>query len=373
MSNTSANGAETDATLVSLLKHMPDGAFDAWLAGEGAGLAGYIAETTHQEAADVGRRLAVVRANRAALKRCLALPKIEQRTPAWYAAREHILTASDLGQALGKSKYGTRKTLLLQKTKFEERTFDRFARRAMDNGVMFEPMALRAYQMARGGLPVYDFGLLCHPTLTCFGASPDGITALGTCVEIKCPLTRKLTGTVPPHYYYQMQGQMAVCGVTETDYIEAKFERMPASEYLAAPPPACHGVTVRLVDRGTGENRYMHSPPDMAPSEAVAWANSAAGAVLEAEPHTDVGEMVHWHNVRLDIIRVEFDAVAWDTMMAPGILAFHEDRQQMAARLTQGMSPYEGYAEKTKRTVVPRADPDIEPGVNQEFVDSDGE
>lgn len=371
--------AHVDGHLVALLKHMPAGLFEGWMNDHGETLAAYIAERLDAPLADVRTRVAAVRANRAALARCLALPKIEQRTPDWYAARENILTASDLGQALGKSKYGSRTALLLQKTKFVERTFDAFARRAMDNGVMFEPMALRAYQESRGDVPVYDFGLLRHPTLTCFGASPDGITALGTCIEIKCPLSRKLTGVVPDHYYYQMQGQMAVCGVTETDYIEAKFERYSVEDYVAAAggETTAHGVTIRLVKnnkdaeaRADVEAFYIHSPPRMLARAAVDWANREAWAHLEADPLLDVGAIVYWRIVRLDVIRVAFDADAWAATIAPGIQAFHDERQRMAARLTGGETPYEGYAEKKKRERKPPPSP---PADDVDFVDDEAD
>jgi len=370
--------SRVDRQLTALVKHLPTDVFDTWSVDA---MVQYVAETgiDGAERDAIRRRVETVRANRAALKRCLALPVIEQRTPPWYAARENILTASDLGAALGKSKYGTRAELLLQKTKVLERSFDVGARRAMDNGVMFEPMALRAYQESRGDIPAYNLGLLIHPTLKCFGASPDGLTALGCAIEIKAPLYRKLTGEIPEHYYYQMQGQMATCGVSETDYIEAKFLRYTPAAYIAevavaaqADPMAAlshHGVTVRLVrmEGDVPNNVYLHSPPGLTPVDAIAWADRRAWHELQNNADMELGERVYWRCAQLDVQRVRFDAEAWATTVEPAIQAFHDERQVMAARLASGMMPYEGYQVKVKRTRVTKPKVDVVP----DFVDDD--
>lgn len=350
----SAGALALEAALVRVVRHLP-----ARLLDTAPGMSAYVSECLSVEAdlecndTTVGSRLEAVRANRRALAAVRLEPKLEQRSPEWHAAREHILTASDLAQAMGRSAYGTRQALLLQKTKVTAReVFNEFAQKAVDNGVMFEPMALRAYQQARGCVPVYDFGLLRHPTLRCFGASPDGITALGTMIEIKCPLRRKLTGAIPEHYYLQMQGQMATCGITETDYVEAAFQRYDRSDYLAGTgieEDHGHGVTLRFSRQG--ETEYEHSPANQSESEACEWADAAAGARLEADAAVDLAAVVFWRCKELHIHRVPFDAEAWAGTLAPAIQSFHDERQAIMARLNEGLTPYEGWVFPTPKVV----------------------
>ena len=91
-------------------------------------------------------------------------------------------------------------------------------------GNLFEPVASKLYAKMKG-VRVHEFGLLRHPEYDFFGASPDGITDDGIMLEIKCPLKRKIImgGEVPTQYYYQIQGQLDVCGLDNCDYFECEF------------------------------------------------------------------------------------------------------------------------------------------------------
>jgi hypothetical protein len=58
-------------------------------------------------------------------------------------------------------------------------------------------------------------------------------------LEIKCPWRRRIVeGDVPTQYYYQIQAQLAVCGLTECDFFECEFAEPPTEaewERYAAP------------------------------------------------------------------------------------------------------------------------------------------
>jgi putative phage-type endonuclease len=155
------------------------------------------------------------------LQHLLQLPKIEQRTPEWYEARQTLITASDFAQALGEGKFGTQKQLIQKKCGFEQDKFDNSAA-ALRWGTMFEDVACAIYAQ-RNETKIHNFGLLRHPNINYFGASPDGITEDGIMVEIKCPWKRKIDGNVPLQYFYQIQGQLDVCGLSECDYWECEF------------------------------------------------------------------------------------------------------------------------------------------------------
>jgi putative phage-type endonuclease len=170
----------------------------------------------------VNQRVNIVENYVAQLEKLKLLPQVEQRTPEWYAMRKTLITASDFAQALGDAKFGTQRQLYIKKSGYEEDKFNGNSP-PLKWGVMFESVACDIYSR-RYGVVVNEFGLLRHPTIAFFGASPDGITDQGVMLEIKCPFKRKITGEIPLQYYYQIQGQLEVCGLDECDYLECEFE-----------------------------------------------------------------------------------------------------------------------------------------------------
>ena len=158
----------------------------------------------------------------------LKLP--EQRSKEWYEIREHILTASSLADALGKGHFQTRDGLLINKTSEQKDTFSKASRDIMQWGVKYEPVATEFYEYLNN-LKIVEFGLIPHPHLSVFGASPDGICDIGSpngyegrMLEIKCPPKRNFTKEVPKHYWMQMQGQLEVCDLEECDFFQVKLE-----------------------------------------------------------------------------------------------------------------------------------------------------
>jgi putative phage-type endonuclease len=176
-------------------------------------------------ASELEARRARVSPWQAKLRELLLAPGVPQRTPEWYKARETMVTASDIAQALGCAKFGTQRTFFQKKCGApDEQSPFNATLPPLKWGVMYEPVAQAVYSAANLGVKVHEFGLLRHPTLPFVGASPDGITELGVMLEIKCPWRRKIVeGELPSQYYYQIQGQLAVCGLEECDYFECEF------------------------------------------------------------------------------------------------------------------------------------------------------
>lgn len=173
------------------------------------------------------RRLLVEDVLRPQVRALMADAGIPQRTPPWYEARQTMITASDIAQALGCAKFGTQKQFFVKKCgrAEEQKEFDG-SLPPLKWGVMFESAANGVYK-ALNGVRLNEFGLLRHPTVPFLGASPDGITDDGVMVEIKCPWRRKITGEVPLQYYYQIQGQLEVTGLQDCDYFECEFAEVP--------------------------------------------------------------------------------------------------------------------------------------------------
>lgn len=149
-----------------------------------------------------------------------------QRTPEWYEIRRSLLTASDVAGALDIKPYASykgspRADLLIKK--LENRPFGNMF---TAHGQKYEDEA-RDMMASVLGETVIDFGLLVHPVHTWLAASPDGVTHSGKCVEIKCPLRRAIVpGTIPHHYFPQVQCQMQVCGLDTTLFVQYKPAHM---------------------------------------------------------------------------------------------------------------------------------------------------
>ena len=147
--------------------------------------------------------------------------------------RTHMLTASNLADAMGKGHFNTRNQTLLDKC-FGVREENFFSKGIMEHGVKYEGVATALYER-KYGVKIRDFGLLPHPTLKCFGASPDGIVDgldtgttskeyVGRMLEIKCPAKRIITDDTPWHYWAQVQGQLEVTNLEDADFLQVKIE-----------------------------------------------------------------------------------------------------------------------------------------------------
>ncbi len=144
---------------------------------------------------------------------------IEQRSDEWHAARCGSLGASQIADAISKSKDGkgpgATSTNLKARLVVERLTGvqeDSFKNAAMQHGIDNEEAARLAYE-ARTGSFVTEVGLYKHPLLEGTHASPDGLVGEDGLVEIKCPnsathIDTLRTGKIPTKYVYQMQWQM---------------------------------------------------------------------------------------------------------------------------------------------------------------------
>ena len=180
------------------------------------------------------------------------IPVIEQKSDEWHRVRQTIVTASDFAQALNEGKFGTQIDFLHKKSGYKDIPFDNNCP-PLKWGVMFEDVASALYER-RNSAKVIPFGLIKHPSVAHFGASPDGITTLGVMVEIKCPYRRKITNEVPKQYYYQIQGQLDVCGLDECDFLECEFKKVSTVDDLKGMCELCEiGCIVEtLKDEVTG-------------------------------------------------------------------------------------------------------------------------
>jgi hypothetical protein len=108
--------------------------------------------------------------------------------------------------------------------------------------------------------------------LSYFGASPDGISDTGIMLEIKCPYKRKIEsgGEVPKQYYYQIQGQLEVCGLKECDYFECQFQLYNTIDefYNSYGDNKIKGVIIEIPSN-SGGSYYKYSPIIMGNNKEV--------------------------------------------------------------------------------------------------------
>ena len=297
-------------------------------------------------------------------------PGIAQRTPEWYEARKGIVTASDFAQALGDAKFGTQRQFFIKKCGWSgdtDATAYNPSAPPLKWGVMFEPVACMLYE-ARQATKVREFGLLLHPTVPWFGASPDGINDQGVMVEIKCPFRRQITGQVPLQYYYQIQGQLDVCGLDECDYLECEFvEYADVDAFLDAPDGKETGLVVeaRAPEGAAVPYEFVHY-------SGVCSTRGQRTAAVEAADVAAAGRdgiVLHaWRIETFNVVRVQRDPAFIDEKMrALGdvwdrVLRYRGDRDAYVAEVT-------GSAAKRKASAAVSLD--AAPGVYA-FLEDDG-
>ena len=145
----------------------------------------------------------------------------DQRSPEWFAQRENMITASEVGSALGVNKYEKCEKYILHKTGIKKKFFNtKFTQFGIDN-----EDAVREWYEKEHNQKVHEVGLVPHPTLDFIGASPDGVCESGRLLEIKCPSSKKriekeVGKMIPPYYFTQMQLQLECCDMEECDFLE---------------------------------------------------------------------------------------------------------------------------------------------------------
>lgn len=149
----------------------------------------------------------------------LKIPKHEQRSQEWFRERHQRLTASDVATAIGMNPYSSRADLIYKKCGGKD-VFKGNA--ATKHGEKWEDTAIRIY-CEKYNDKSFEFGLLPHPTIPFLGGSPDGITAKGTVLEVKCPLQRTIIpGVVPAYYLPQVQIVMECTNLDMAHFIQYK-------------------------------------------------------------------------------------------------------------------------------------------------------
>lgn len=141
---------------------------------------------------------------------------ILQRSEDWFADRVGKVTASrvkDLNAkpTKGKALNALGLTILAERLTGVQKEI--FTNQAMQWGIDNEPHAIAAYENETGNF-VIGTGLIDHPFIEMFGASPDGLVGEDGQIEVKCPdttthLNTILTRKVPDEHIPQITSQLS--------------------------------------------------------------------------------------------------------------------------------------------------------------------
>lgn len=160
---------------------------------------------------------------------------MQQRTDEWIAARCGKVTASRVADVMATTKSGpaaARKNYMMELLcqRLTGNVEQGFNSAAMQRGTDLEPIARSAYEVD-SGVMVIEVGLVDHPSIQWFGASPDGLVNDDGLVEIKCPNTAThieflRTGKPDGRYVWQMMAQMVCTGRKWCDFVSFD-DRLP--------------------------------------------------------------------------------------------------------------------------------------------------
>jgi putative phage-type endonuclease len=152
-----------------------------------------------------------------------------QRTDDWFRQRRGKLTASNMGQALGLTPWGSPKALAKSlRADLEPVDLDKPVPSPAPApapapakssafmgplvwGTVQEPNGLLEYMTCTSKV-VQETGFWQHPHLDWLGGSPDGLVDADGLVEVKCPYTKKVYAAVPVYYYCQVNALMEITG-----------------------------------------------------------------------------------------------------------------------------------------------------------------
>ena len=161
------------------------------------------------------------------LNKLLNINQPEQKTDAWYKFRHNRFTASNAWKVLDTDSNVNQ--IVFEKCAPLKIFGSGGSNTAFHHGHKYEPLSILWYEQ-KYNTKIEEFGCIAHQEHSFIGASPDGINVdydsdrYGRLLEIKNPVSRKLSGIPKKEYWVQMQLQMEVWGINNVDFLETVFK-----------------------------------------------------------------------------------------------------------------------------------------------------
>ena len=220
------------------------------------------------------------------------LPQPAQRSEAWFRQRNKQITASEVASCLflkpevveeynktfpkaiikanplkGANSYERLDEYIKKKCNvFYSKNYEPFRDTIYTlHGKLYEPVATRFYSINKK-CNVNEFGLITHPKLPWLAASPDGITDDGVMLEIKCPLSRKISlDSIPFGYWLQTQIQMEVCDLDSCDFLECEITPITERDFLETEEKLIsEGLVGIILEKDTEPKTYIYPDAETA-------------------------------------------------------------------------------------------------------------
>ncbi len=143
-----------------------------------------------------------------------------QGTPEWFINRVGKITASRAGGILNLSPFADDKSVMREMVReYHGLDSEIVVSAPMQWGTDHEDEAIAAYEAESGNF-VESTGFHQHVLLKWLGASPDGLVSDDGLIEVKAPYSKKLESIdTKPHYYAQIQVQLACCDRDWCDFV----------------------------------------------------------------------------------------------------------------------------------------------------------
>ena len=158
---------------------------------------------------------------------------------------------------------------------------------------------------------VSEYGCITHDNYEFLKASPDGINTkrgnprYGRLVEVKNPVSRKLTGIPKKDYWIQMQHQMEVCDLNECDFLETIFKSydnedafMRDGSFTTTADGKRKGIIIRYFDNK--EPIYEYAPLNISKQDFDVWYNET----MEKNKNLTWIENIYWYLEDISIVLV---------------------------------------------------------------------
>jgi hypothetical protein len=153
--------------------------------------------------------------------------RVAQKTEGWHTLRNKNITGSRVGGILRLHNYSNTSPYSIMRGFWFPETDTFRGSAATRHGERYEDIAAAAYESHTGDFVLpFDYIRCPEPEFHhCFAFSPDGITASGRLLEIKCPWSRPIIELgYPPHYIFGQVMYSLFClrtvGISECDYVE---------------------------------------------------------------------------------------------------------------------------------------------------------
>jgi len=155
---------------------------------------------------------------------------IKSNTLEWFKIREKKISGTNISTIINIDNYKNANQLLNDKIHGLNKIDNIFTR----HGNKFENIAINILEK-KLNINIQEIGFKLSDKYNFLGATPDGITIFNNeicLVEIKCPLTRKISGIPSFNYYTQIQTQLEVFNLDKCLFFECNLKEITKDDFL---------------------------------------------------------------------------------------------------------------------------------------------